>query len=196
MTDAFLDGLKADWRRRDVDLDHIRRRVALRRRRMQAFVAIEILGLAMAILFALWLATHALALGVGLAALGAAAMLVSAGLSLWTVLRLRAPWLRKAAPVLAPQAALGAMLTQLNDAERIVRYWLASATVLALCAGGVGALFLAGQASVRTATFAGVAWLGTAIMLAAWALWRKRRIAVEQAACQALLQDYDGEGSV
>lgn len=193
MTDAFLDGLKADWRRSEVDLDRIRRQAARRRRRVLAFVAMELLGLVLALIFALWLATHALVLGVELALLGAIAMLVSAGLSLRTILRLRTPWLRKPAPALAPQAALAAMLTQLSDAEQILRYWLASAAVLGLCALGVGLMFVSGHASARTLSIAGSAWAVTALALLLWGLWRKRRIAVERASCEALLKHYEGE---
>jgi hypothetical protein len=192
MTDVFLDELRADWRRRAIDLDEIRRRAARRRLRMQAFLAIEIAGVATAVVFAIWLVMHALTLGIGLAALGALAMLISTGLSLWTVFRLRAPWLRQDAEVLAPKAALHATLTQLDDADRVVRYWLSSAAVLILCAAVAALLVWMGLAPLRTLVVAGSAWLGVALALAAWGQMRKRRIADERAAYIALLRDYDG----
>lgn len=63
MTDVFLEGLKADWRRQTVDLDQVRQRLIWRRWRTAFFIGAEVLGVGLAVGFAIWLLANVPSLG-------------------------------------------------------------------------------------------------------------------------------------
>lgn len=117
-------------------------------------------------------------------------MFASAILGLWTITRLRGLRTRAQAEPSGSHAALLAMCMQLDNLDRIARYWTQGAMLLAACALAVGALYSLGDICLYAAGVAGVSWLGVAAVLAIAAGWRRRRNCRERAACQAMLRVY------
>jgi uncharacterized membrane protein YgcG len=141
---------------------------------------------------ALWLALDALRTGQLAPALGAGALLAGVALSVRALADLVRGRSDPAPARTAGVRALQLMARELDDLERIVRYWQASALILLGCAGAMMVLVAVGRMERPEATLLAAIWASTAALLVVWGLWRRTRIRRERAAILALGRDYSG----
>jgi hypothetical protein len=190
MNDPFLEALKADWRRGDIDPGRLLEDLERHRRHLRLLLALEAVGGSVAALFGIWCAWRAIAEPSALFGLAAAALLSAVTLSLPAVRRPPALRLEE-----GPLGTLQRTRRDLDELERALARWRRGAWILLGCVAALWLLHAAGETGLREAALLSVAWGGSAAGVALWSARRVRRIRRERAACERLLAEYQAADS-
>lgn len=185
MNDQFLEELKADWRRSDVDQGRMLENLERYKLRLRLLGGLEAIGGAIALVAALWFGWRAATDGNALFGLAAAALLCAATLSL---LAMRPPPSSQLEE--GPFGILQGTRRNLDELERAVVRWRWSAWILFGCSVALWLFHAAGQTGLRETALLSLVWGGTAVAVALWSGWRGRQIQRERAACERLLAEY------
>lgn len=185
--DDFLDTLRADWRRPQVDLERMRRLTA-RRQRLQSLVyVLTPVGALACLLLGLWLGWNAAVSGEAILAIGAAALLIAAPLLLVELVELRRA--RRIRYGDTPRGVLEQADQQVRHARKALRGYRWSASILAVAAAMVVVTRLAGWSSDPAAFPIALTWLGVAASTWAFQVWRAGRLAREAQRCERLIAE-------
>lgn len=185
MNDQFLEELKADWRRGDIDPGRLLETLERRKRRLRLLLAAEAASGGMAFVAAIWCGWRAATDGNALFGLATAALLCAAALSLLAMRPSAHPQIED-----GPYGMLERTQRNLNELERALVRWRWSAGILLGCAIALWAFHATGRTGLRETALLSAAWAGTAAGVALWSGWRSRQVRREQAAAERLLAEY------
>lgn len=185
MIDQFLEELKAEWRRSDIDPSRILENLERRERRLRLLLAVEATSGGVAFVAAIWCGWRAATDGNALFGFAALALLCSAALSLIAMRPSSNSQLEE-----GPFEMLQRTQRTLNDLERTVTRWRWSAWILLGCALAIWLFHSVGQTDLRETALLSATWAGTAAAVAIWSGWRSRQIQRERAAAERLLAEY------
>lgn len=185
MNDQFLEELKADWRRGDIDPGRMLENLERRKRRLRLILAVEAVSGATAFLAAIWCGWRAATDGDALFGFAALALLGSAMLSLMAMRPTSNSHFDE-----GPFGMLQRTQRNLEDLERAVARWRWSAWILLGCSLAIWLFHSVGQTDLRETALLSAAWAGTAVAVGIWSRRRGRHIRRERAAAEHLLAEY------
>ena len=185
MNDQFLEEMRADWRRSDIDPSRMLENLERRERRLRLLLAVEATSGAVAFVAAIWCGWRAASDGNALFGFASLALLCSAALTFRAMLPSSKSQLEE-----GPFELLQRTQRNLNDLERAVARWRWSAWILLGCALAIWLFHAVGQTDLPETALLSAAWAGTAAAVAIWSGWRSRQIQRERAVAERLLAEY------
>jgi hypothetical protein len=187
--DNFLAEVRGEWRRDHIDADAMALRFSRHRRATQRRLLLVLVGGALIFACLIWLGLLALTqkdAAVAVAALAFAAALPLMVAAIFVIRRDLATRYQKTqlGLLLQTRDSVAAMRRALRDARLCAVILLTATAALALCA------FL-GLTASQAVVVPAAAWLTTAVGVWLWQAWRSRRLALEAARCERMIQDFE-----